>query len=105
MGCTKSSFQCHRSAETLSSVFTAVADGNLDVPRFNRRTAVVRLQALAHERFHVGVGAQSRIEIDQYGGVRRMQVENAADAFEGAREASHGEMGLERDLVAEREQE
>jgi hypothetical protein len=51
------------------------------------------------------VGAQSGVEIDQYGGVGRVQIEDAADAFEAARQARHGEVGVERDLVAEREQE
>ena len=54
---------------------------------------------------YLGVGAQSRVEIDEQGGVGRVQVENAGHAFEAACQARHGEMGIERDLVAEREQE
>ena len=34
-----------------------------------------------------------------------MQIEDAAHAFEAAREARHGEVGVERNFVAEREQE
>ena len=53
----------------------------------------------------MGVGTQSGIEIDEEGGVGRVQVENAWDTFEAACQARHGEMGIERNLVAEREQE
>ena len=34
----------------------------------------------SHERLHLGVGAQSGIEIYQYGSVGRVQIEDAADA-------------------------
>jgi len=53
----------------------------------------------------LGVGAQSGIEIYQYGSVGRVQIEDAAHAFEAASQARDGEVGVERNLVAEREQE
>jgi hypothetical protein len=46
--------------------------------------------------------AKARVEIHKHGSVRRMQIQDAAYALQAARESSHGQMVLNRDLVAER---
>ena len=63
----------------------------------------MRRQALAYQP--PGRKEPARVEIDQYGGVGRVQIEDAADALEAARQTRHGEVGVERDFVAKREQE
>ena len=82
----------------------AIADGDLQVPRFGGRLPLISRHPLEHERFYLVVRAQARIEIHQHRSVRGVQVEYAADPFQAARQAGDGDVGIERNLVAEREQ-
>jgi len=64
-----------------------------------------RGHTLAHRGFDLMVILQARIEIDEYAGERRMKIEDAAHAFETAREAHHFTVRFERDFIAERDKQ
>jgi hypothetical protein len=65
----------------------------------------LRSQARANEVFHFILPAQARVEIDEHGDVRGMQVENTANAFESAGEEAYCKVGLGRKGFRERYQQ
>jgi hypothetical protein len=87
----------------VGAALAAITDRNLQVPRFRCRFVLVIRDALQQQGFHVGVGTQARVKIDEHGGICRVQIEDSAHSLEGAREAGHGQVDVERDFVAERE--
>jgi hypothetical protein len=54
-----------------------------------------------HQRFDPLVSVAARIEIDEHGSVRGMEIQNFAGACEGVREARYGGIRFGADAVAE----
>ena len=84
--------------------FTSVADRDLHHAGgagFLNRS----LQALARQSFNIRVAVEPGVEIDEDGCERGVQIQDAALALQGAGEARHPVVRLDRDFVAERDQE
>ena len=84
--------------------FTSVADRDLDhaggAGFVNRG-----LHALARQSFDIRVAVKPRVEIDEDGRERGVQVQDGALALQGAGEARHLVVRVDRDFIAERNQQ
>ena len=67
----------------------SVADRDLDHPLGKGRRVSGGREPFTDQGLNFVVGAQARLEIDQYGGVRGMQVQDAANPLKGARQQGH----------------
>jgi len=84
--------------------FAPVADGDFHGAGGYVGGVAGGLHALADQVFDFGMRAQARIEIDEEGGVRGMQVQDAAHGFHSAGEKLHLAVRVERDFVTERDE-
>src|SRR6185503_3284530 len=89
----------------IRSALAAELHGDFDRASRFRRFVLTRFEAGAYQGFDFRMGVQAWIEVHQQGGKRRMQVENAARAFQTSRETAHVTPGRERDFVAEMDKE
>ena len=84
--------------------FTSIADRNLH--HAGGASFVKRgLHALAHQDFDIRVGVEPRVEIDEDGCERGVQIQDAALTLQRMGEARHLVVRRDRDFIAERDQE
>jgi hypothetical protein len=63
------------------------------------------LHAPAHQRFDIRMAVEARVEIDEDGCERGVQIEDAALALQRVSEARHLVVCVDRDFIAERNKE
>src|SRR5581483_7459367 len=95
-----------RDLREVRSELTAIADRDLNETAFGMSRFPGAGRSLHDERFDFRVSAPPRIEIDQHGSKRRMQVANPRQRFiERLHEPEDLLMRVERNAVSKRDQE